>query len=80
MRMLGLCLAPGGWETLRETALRLSGWQSRRLFDVDLSLRREATVKDFMHQRGARHDRGTRARAFSTVATGSATGREKADG
>jgi hypothetical protein len=36
-------------KTLRETALRLSGWQSRQLFGVDLSLRREATVKDFMH-------------------------------
>ena len=35
-------------KTLRETALALSGWRSRRLFGVDLSLRREATVSDFM--------------------------------
>ena len=36
-------------KTLRESALALSGWRSRRLFGVDLSLRREATVGDFMH-------------------------------
>src|SRR5438093_12266585 len=36
-------------KTLRETALALSGWRSRQLFGVDLSLRREATVADFMH-------------------------------
>ena len=30
-------------KTLRETALVLSGWRSRRLFGVDLSLQREAT-------------------------------------
>lgn len=35
-------------KTLRETSLVLSGWRSRRLFGVDLSLRREATVSDFM--------------------------------
>ncbi len=35
-------------KTLRETALALSGWHSRRLLGVDLSLRREATVGDFM--------------------------------
>ncbi len=35
-------------KTLRETALMLSGWRSRRLFGVDLSLRREATIADFM--------------------------------
>ena len=40
-------------KTLRETALALSGWQSRRLFGVDLSLRREATVGDFMRHRDA---------------------------
>jgi NAD(P) transhydrogenase len=34
-------------ETLRETALALSGWRSRKLFGVDLSLPREATVADF---------------------------------
>ncbi|MEO6787965.1 MAG: Si-specific NAD(P)(+) transhydrogenase [Chthoniobacteraceae bacterium] len=36
-------------KTLRESALALSGWRSRRLFGVDLSLRREATVSDFMY-------------------------------
>jgi NAD(P) transhydrogenase len=35
-------------KTLRETALVLSGWRSRRLFGVDLSLQREATIVDFM--------------------------------
>jgi NAD(P) transhydrogenase len=39
-------------KTLRETALVLSGWRSRRLHGVDLSLRREASVADFM-----RHER-----------------------
>jgi NAD(P) transhydrogenase len=34
-------------KTLRETALALSGWRSRQLFGVDLSLRREATIADF---------------------------------
>ena len=38
-------------KTLRETALALSGLRSRKLFGVDLSLRREATVAEFMgHQ------------------------------
>lgn len=37
-------------KTLRETSLMLSGWRSRRLFGVDLSLRREATITDFMRQ------------------------------
>jgi NAD(P) transhydrogenase len=35
-------------KTLRETALVLSGWRSRRLFGVDLSLQRAATIGDFM--------------------------------
>src|SRR6185369_14316882 len=35
-------------KTLRETALVLSGWRSRRLFGVDLSLQREATIGDLM--------------------------------
>src|SRR5688572_661154 len=35
-------------KTLRETALVLSGWRSRQLHGVDLSLRRDATVADFM--------------------------------
>ena len=39
-------------KTLRETSLMLSGWRSRQLHGVDLSLRREATVGDFMrHQK-----------------------------
>jgi NAD(P) transhydrogenase len=36
-------------KTLRETALALSGMKSRDLYGVDLSLRREATVSDFLH-------------------------------
>ena len=40
-------------KTLRETALALSGWQSRRLFGVDLSLRRETTVSDFTRHKDA---------------------------
>jgi NAD(P) transhydrogenase len=35
-------------KTLRETALIISGWRSRRLFGVDLSLKREATIGEFM--------------------------------
>jgi NAD(P) transhydrogenase len=35
-------------KALRETALALSGVRSRALFGVDISIRREATVKDFM--------------------------------
>lgn len=35
-------------KTLRETALVLSGLRARQLHGVDLSLRREATVADFM--------------------------------
>ena len=38
-------------KTLRETALALSGLRSRKLFGVDLSLRREATIADFMRHR-----------------------------
>jgi NAD(P) transhydrogenase len=39
-------------KTLRETALALSGMRSRSLYGVDLSLRREATVSDFLqHER-----------------------------
>jgi NAD(P) transhydrogenase len=38
-------------KTLRETALALSGWRSRKLFGVDLSLRRGATVADLMHHK-----------------------------
>jgi len=35
-------------KTLRETALALSGLRTRKLHGVDLSLRREATIQDFM--------------------------------
>jgi NAD(P) transhydrogenase len=35
-------------KTLRETALVLSGWRSRRLYGVDLSLQQETTIADFM--------------------------------
>ncbi len=35
-------------KTLRETALALSGLKSRNLYGVDLSLRREVTVSDFL--------------------------------
>lgn len=47
-------------KTLRETALALSGFRSRELFGVDLSLRRTTRVSDFM-----RHERevGAAARA-----------------
>src|ERR1700691_878047 len=37
-------------KTLRETALALSGLRSRDLYGVDLSLRREATVADFLRR------------------------------
>src|SRR4051794_17344118 len=43
-------------KTLRETALALSALRSRKLFGVDLSLRREATVSDFI-----RHERNVKA-------------------
>jgi NAD(P) transhydrogenase len=43
-------------KTLRETALALSGVRSRDLYGVDLSLRRETTVADFL-----RHERTVRA-------------------
>ncbi len=35
-------------KTLRETALALSGLQSRNLYGVDLSVRREVTIRDFL--------------------------------
>ncbi len=35
-------------KTLRETALALSGMKSRDLYGVDLSVRREVTIKDFL--------------------------------
>ncbi len=36
-------------KTLRETSLALSGLRMRKLYGVDLSLRREATIQDFMY-------------------------------
>ncbi len=43
-------------KTLRETAVALAGRKSRTLHGVDLSLRREATVADFLrHERAVRH-------------------------
>ncbi len=36
-------------KTLRETSLALSGIRARRLHGVDLSLKRKATVQDFLH-------------------------------
>jgi NAD(P) transhydrogenase len=47
-------------KTLRETALAFSGMRSRDLYGVDLSLRREASVSDFL-----RHQRSVKA-AFNT--------------
>lgn len=43
-------------KTLRETALALSGMHSRKLYGVDLSLRRDATVSDFL-----RHEQNVKA-------------------
>jgi NAD(P) transhydrogenase len=54
-------------KTLRETALALSGLRSRRLHGVDLSLRREATVADFMRHQG-QVSAGERQRAESWLA------------
>src|SRR6202043_2803596 len=42
-------------KTLRETALAFSGMRSRNLYGVDLSLRRDATVTDFL-----RHERNVK--------------------
>jgi NAD(P) transhydrogenase len=55
-------------KTLRETALALSGVRSRKLFGVDLSLRREATVADFMrHQKNiSAHERRRREEQMRT--------------
>ncbi len=49
-------------KALRETALVLSGVRSRALFGVDISIRREATVMDFMgHMKNvAAHERWRR--------------------
>ncbi len=55
-------------KTLRETALALSGVRSRKLFGVDLSLRREATVADFMRHKEtvAAHERRWREEQMRT--------------
>src|SRR6476469_3783580 len=52
-------------KTLRETALALSGIRSRSLYGVDLSLRREATVADFL-----RHEREVKAGLNAMLAKG----------
>ncbi len=52
-------------KTLRETALVLSGGRSRKLFGVDLSLRREATVADFMcHEKKVKVQQRTRSKVI----------------
>ncbi|HTG17101.1 MAG TPA: Si-specific NAD(P)(+) transhydrogenase [Blastocatellia bacterium] len=55
-------------KTLRETALALSGLKARNLYGVDLSLRREATVADFMHHEQSVAAR-ERARIMHTLLT-----------
>ena len=65
-------------KTLRETALTLSGFRSRELYGVDLSLRRTVRVSDFLHheravKRGAHADVAGRLARFSIErVTGSA--------
>src|SRR5579863_3223013 len=59
-------------KTLRETALALSGMRSRNLYGVDLSLRREATVSEFLgHERnvkaGLNHFLAQRLKTFNTT-------------
>lgn len=49
-------------KTLRETALALSGMRSRNLYGVDLSLRRDATVSDFL-----RHEKNVKAGLNATL-------------
>lgn len=54
-------------KTLRETALAISGLRARELYGVDLSIRREATVADFMfHEK--RVKAGERLRVERTLA------------
>ena len=51
-------------KTLRETALALSGLKARKLYGVDLSLRRQATIRDFMyHEQRVKESERTRIRA-----------------
>src|ERR1700722_8007814 len=59
-------------KTLRETALALSGARSRGLYGVDLSLRREATVADFLRHEehvkaGLNHSLSKRMDAWNTA-------------
>jgi NAD(P) transhydrogenase len=56
-------------KTLRETALALSGWRSRRLFGVDLSLRRRATIGDFMYHEKNVTKQGSRLTKLCSLAT-----------
>lgn len=56
-------------KTLRETALALSGLRARQLYGVDLSLRREATISDFMH-----HEEQVKQSEQNRVATEFTTG------
>lgn len=55
-------------KTLRETALAISGLKARDLYGVDLSLRREATVADFLH-----HERHVKANERSRIERNIAT-------
>ena len=48
-----MALIDGHPNSLRETALALSGARSRNLYGVDLSIRMEATVTDFAESRQA---------------------------
>jgi NAD(P) transhydrogenase len=50
-------------KTLRETALALSGVEARRLTGLDVTLRREATVADFLH-----HEQNVKAGFNATLA------------
>jgi NAD(P) transhydrogenase len=50
-------------KTLRETALALSGFRSRKLYGVDLSLHRAVRVADFLH-----HERAVKRVARADVA------------
>ena len=53
-------------KTFRETALALSGFRARELYGVDLSLRRECTIFDFIHhEENVRHDE--QKRVFSVL-------------
>lgn len=56
-------------KTLRETALALSGLRARDLYGVDLSLRREATVGDFLYHENRVKNR-ERGRVLDTLQRG----------